>query len=323
MPQSSFPHLIAPMKATNGELPTGPGWQHELKWDGMRLLVHIHDGELTLRSSNQLDVTVRFPELAGLADAFGGRDIVLDGEAVALDETGRPDFAVLQQRMHISDPVEAQRRSVVIPAALQIFDLLYFDGHDLMGLPLADRRRTLEALVEDGPAWRVTTAHDDGAPLLALADEQDLEGVVSKKLDSLYRPGSRSSAWRKVKIRRHQEFVVGGWAAGEGQRRGRLGSLLVGYYDDRGGLRYAGRVGSGFSQAELRRLLDRLQPHERVTSPFAEELPRADLVGATFVDPVMVVEVAYAEWSPIGRLRHPSYLGERIDADPSAVTSEI
>ncbi len=313
-----FPVKIAPMKATPGELPTSAGWSFEVKWDGMRLLAHVNEG-LTLRTSNQIDATGRFPELAELPDVFGGKSAVVDGEVVALDGAGRPSFEVLQHRMHITNPREVALRAAEVPVALQIFDLLHFDGHDLTGLPLSDRRKVLHSVVDAGPAWRVTTVHSDGAALLAVADQQHLEGIVAKRDDSTYTPGSRSPAWRKVKIRRHQEFVVGGWSPGTGTRANNLGSLLVGFHED-GALRYAGKVGTGFSTAELRRLLDKLRPLVVDADPFVPTVPHPDGAGATFVRPVLVVEVAFAEWTSSGRLRHPTYLGERLDVDPQSVT---
>ena len=313
-----FPLKIAPMKATPGDLPSGAGWSFEVKWDGMRLLAHINDG-LTLRTSTQIDTTARFPELAKLPDVFGGKSAVVDGEVVALDGDGRPSFEVLQQRMHITEPREVQRRAAEIPAAFQVFDLLHFDGHDLTGLPLVDRRKVLHSVLDAGSAWRVTTVHEDGVALLAVAGQQHLEGIVAKRDDSTYRPGSRSAAWRKVKIRRHQEFVVGGWSPGAGQRSNHLGSLLVGFYDQ-GSLRYAGRVGTGFSSAELKRLIDKLTPLVVDADPFAPAVQRPDAHRATFVRPELVVEVAYAEWTSARRLRHPAYLGERLDVDPRSVT---
>jgi len=293
---------------------------YELKWDGMRVLAHL-DGRTTLRSANEIDVTHRFPELEGLHDAVGTKPAVLDGEVVALDDEGRPSFSRLQHRMHVGDRVEAVRRSGDVPVGYQVFDLLHFDGHDLTALPLRDRRRLLVDLVGPGPAWRVTDQFDDGAALLDHARTHRLEGIIAKRLDSPYVVGGRSRSWRKVKIRLEQEFLVAGTTAGAGGRGGSFGSLLLGYWDD-GELRCAGRVGTGFSDGELARLRDLLAPLAADDDPFSPPLSGVERRNASFVHPEIVVQVAFAEWSPDGRLRHPTYLGQRHDVDPTDVGVE-
>lgn len=307
------------MKAVLGELPAGDGWVYELKWDGMRVLAHL--GEHTdLRSTTGAAITHRFPELELLHEEVGV-PAVLDGEVVALDDDGRPSFSRLQRRMHVGDRSEAVRRAADVPIGYQVFDLLHLDGHDLMGLPLADRRRLLHDLVDNGPAWRVTEQFDDGDALLALAREQRLEGVMAKRLDSAYVAGGRSSDWRKVKVRLEQEFVVAGFTTGTGGRANSFGALVLGYWDD-GRLRCAGRVGTGFRDAELRRLGDMLAPLVVAEDPFEPALSGAEARATTFVAPEVVVQVAFAEWSPDDRLRHPTYLGQRDDVDPTAVARE-
>ena len=314
-----------PMKATAGDLPSGEGWLYEIKWDGMRLVVTVDadaDPAVQLTSATGKDATVSYPELAELHRALGVRSAVLDGEVVAFDESGRPDFGRLQQRMHVSNRREAAERAAAVPAVLLLFDLLALDGNDITGLPLAERRRLLESLVEPGPHWQVPTAHDDGAALLDAAIERDLEGIVAKRVDSTYRPGSRTREWLKVKVRRRQEFVVGGWAPGDGGREGRIGGLLVGYHERPGGpLRFAGRVGSGLTDREIEVLAGLFAPTTVDACPFDPEPPRLHARGAVWVEPQVVVEVAYAEWTGEGRLRHPSYAGRRVDVDPDAVTA--
>jgi bifunctional non-homologous end joining protein LigD len=321
-----MPRTLAPMKATAGELPEGEGWTYEVKWDGMRALAFVERGGLRLQSANLRDVTVSWPELAGLPAALPTEAVVLDGELVATDDLGRPSFTRLQQRMHVAVPAEAARRANEVPASYVVFDVLHLDGHDLTGLPLSDRRRLLAQVLEPAPRWRPSPVHDDGVALLAAADEQGLEGVVAKLEDSRYEPGARVRTWRKVKVRRHQEVVVGGWLPGEGTRSGRLGALLVGVYDEAGvpgPLRYAGRVGTGFKEAELQRLAALMGPLTIDACPFDPPPPRADLVrGATWLRPELVAEVAYGEWTTDHRLRHPSYLGLRTDKDPDQVTRE-
>lgn len=319
---SSLPKPIAPMKAVTGELPRGEGWAFEIKWDGIRAVAPIGGGRHQLWSSNTIEMTARFPELDGLHEAVGDTSAVLDGEIVTFDERGRPSFGLLQHRMHVADPREARRRAAEQPVAYQIFDLLHLDGHDLIDLPYVDRRRLLEDLVEPGPSWSVPPYHrDEGEVLLHSAAEQGLEGLVAKKLTSTYLPGKRSRSWIKVKVRPQQELVVGGWTEGEGSRRNRLGALLVGYYDD-GVLRYAGKVGTGFDEAELERLDPLLRGLARATSPFDPPPPRPIARRAHYVEPELVVEVQFGEWTGDGRLRHPSYLGQRFDKDPEEVVRE-
>lgn len=314
------------MKATAGSLPDGDGWTYEVKWDGMRALAFVEDGRLRVQSSNERDVTVSWPELADLPASLPVATALLDGELIATDDLGRPSFSRLQQRMHLTNPAEARRRSALVPVSYVVFDLLHLDGHDLMGQPLADRRRLLEGVVEPGRSWRCSPMHDDGEALLTAADQQGLEGVVAKRLDSTYQPGTRTRLWRKVKVRRRQEMVVGGWLPGEGGRAGRLGALLVGYHevaDDGRPLRFAGRVGTGFTEAELGRLAALLGPLATDVCPFDPPPPRADLVrGARWVRPDLVAELAFAEWTDDGRLRHPSYLGLRTDKPAGEVTRD-
>lgn len=314
------------MKATSGALPVGDDWLYEIKWDGMRLVVTIDNRPIfnhpvRLTSANGKDATASFPELAGLAGALGVDSAVLDGEVVAFDERGRPDFGRLQQRMHVSNPRQAAERAAAVPAVLCLFDLLALDDRDVTDLPLVERRRLLESLVDNGPHWQVPAAHDDGTALLDAADDAGLEGVIAKRRDSRYRPGSRTREWVKVKVRRRQEFVVGGWGAGEGGRSGRIGGLLIGYHDEPGGgpLRFAGRVGSGLSDREIDALTGLLV--SRDTSPFDPEPPAIHRRAVTWVEPTVVVEVEYAEWTSEGRLRHPTYAGRRVDVDPGDVTA--
>lgn len=315
---------IEPMKATSSDdAPTGDNWVYELKWDGMRIIASIDDDQLKLQSRNLLDVTHSFPELSGLTAAAPGlSSFVLDGEVVAFDGDGRPSFNQLQHRMHVADPTDASRRAKTSPVSLVIFDLLHVDGNDLYPLAFSERRRLLEQLVENGPTWRLTDVHDgDPDVLLDIVTEQGLEGLIAKQLTSTYTEGKRSSAWRKIKPRRRQELVVGGWVSGEGRRGGTIGAFMVGYYDETG-FRYAGRVGSGLNERELKRWPPLLSEHARATSPFVDEIPH--VVGRTrhWVDPEYVIEVAFAHWNTNGQLRHPSYLGQRVDIDPASVVRE-
>jgi bifunctional non-homologous end joining protein LigD len=313
------------MKATGGDLPIGAGWTYEVKWDGMRALCFVEDGRLRIQSYNERDVTVSWPELAGLPDALPVAQVLLDGELVATDDDGRPSFGLLQQRMHVADPAEAVRRAAEVPVAYVAFDLLHLDGHDLTGMPLSDRRRLLDQVLEPAARWRTSPLHDDGPALLAAATAQGLEGVVAQRLDSRYEPGRRTRTGLKVKVRLRQEMVVGGWLPGEGNRTGRIGALLVGYHPAAGPgpLTFAGRVGTGFKDAELQRLGRLLDDLATDVCPFDPPPPRAEILrGPRWVRPELVAELEFGEWTGDGRLRHPSYLGLRNDKAASEVTRD-
>ena len=335
-----LPRSIKPMKAVLGDGlppddPDAPQWTYELKWDGMRVLAYVDpaaDPTVHLESSNQRDVTASFPELATLVDATGGRPAVFDGEVVAFAD-GRPSFGRLQQRMHLTGAAEVALRRAEVPVLYEVFDLLHFDGHDTTPLPYEDRRRLLTSLLEDADetagdrrCWALSEAHDDGAALYDAARANQLEGVMAKRRASPYEPGKRTPNWRKVKVRWEQELVVGGWLAGEGNRAGRLGALLVGYHDpDAPGrpLRYAGRVGTGFTEAELRRLGALLDALADDACPFDPPPPRPVARAAHWVTPDLVVEVSFGEWTSDGILRHPAYLGQRDDKAAADVEREL
>ncbi len=315
--------LPSPMKAVSGTLPhDDEAWGYEIKWDGMRILVAI-DGGLRGLSATGRDVTGRFPELAPLGDSLSGHRVGLDGEVVALRD-GRPDFGRLQHRMHIANPAEAARRAREEPLVYLAFDLLHLDGIDTLDLPYLERRRLLGELVEPGPTWQVPAYQEgQGAALLALADRQGLEGVMAKRLQSRYEPGRRSGAWRKVKVRRRQELVVGGWTPGEGRRGTHFGALLVGYYEPGEPLlHFSGGVGTGFSGDELDWLQARLDERATDDCPFHGPLPRPVALHGRWVRPELVAEVEFGEWTAEGRLRHPSYVGLRDDKEPTAVVRE-
>ncbi len=312
-PANRWP-FVPPMKAEPADHPPrGDDWLAELKWDGMRLQVHRRDGAVRLLSATGRDRTGAFPELAGLADAVA-TDAILDGEAVVFTD-GRPDFGRLQHRMHVDTPTG--ELVATHPVVFVAFDLLHLDGHDLTPVALDDRRRLLEQVLDDGPSWRVPPAADDPAPLLTLAEERALEGIVVKRRDSRYRPGERSPHWRKIKIRRHQEFVVGGWIP-SANAPDVIGSLAVGVHDAQGRLVACGSVGSGLDERTRELLTARLRPAE---CPFQGDLPPYERP-PRWVDPTEVVEVAYGEWPDGGTLRHPALLGLRTDQAPADVRRE-
>lgn len=308
-----------PMLATPGPPPTGPGWAYELKWDGVRALLDLSGGRLRVFSRLGNEVTAAYPELAGLGGQL--EDALLDGEVVVLDGSGRPSFAVLQRRMHVRDAAQAARLAAQLPVTALVFDVLRLYGVDLTDRPYSERRATLERLALSGPHWTVPPAFDDGPATLQASAEQGLEGVVAKRLDSPYRPGTRSRAWVKVKRVRSQEFVVGGYERGEGARAATLGSLLLGVYADAAGkpLRYVGRVGSGLTGRALTELVGRLAPLRRASSPFDGPTETGT---AWWVEPRLVVQVRFSEWTPDGRLRHPVYEGLRTDKNPVEVVRE-
>jgi bifunctional non-homologous end joining protein LigD len=315
-----MPERIVPMLARLAPLPADDaGWAYEIKWDGIRAIAYSRPGRLRLETRNLNEVTGRYPELRGLNAALSHHEAVLDGEIVAFDERGRPSFERLQRRMHLTGEATIRRMARELPVIYVAFDLLHLDGRSLMDRPYEERRTRLLELELQGERWR-TPAHQigDGRRLLDVARDQGLEGIVAKRVDSRYEPGRRSGAWLKIKNTRRQELVIGGWVPGEGRRRDRIGALLVGYYAD-GELRFAGKVGTGFDEAELARLAHLLAPLRRDTDPFTGP-PRPR--NAVWVEPRLVAEIEFTELTSQNMLRHPSYKGLRTDKDPADVRLE-
>jgi bifunctional non-homologous end joining protein LigD len=317
-----MPARIAPMLARAGSLPAEDGgWAYEVKWDGVRAIAYSRPGELRLDSRNLNDISDSYPELLGVNAALGSHSAVLDGEIVAFDAAGRPSFEALQRRMHIGSRAQARRLAKGTPVVYVIFDLLWLDGHSLMSEPYSSRRERLQSLALNGTSWQAPDhVVGEGRTLLTAAADQGLEGVVAKRLESVYQPGAQTREWVKVKRVGRQEFVVGGWMAGKGKRSRSIGALLIGVYDSDGALRYVGRVGSGFSDSELQRLSGLLEPLRRERSPFTsgEQPPR----GALFCEPELVVEVEFANWTDAGNLRAPTYKGLREDKQANEVVRE-
>ncbi|WP_168916118.1 ATP-dependent DNA ligase [Microcella flavibacter] len=325
----------APMLATrhdpaagdeDGPAGEGGGWAMEMKWDGIRAIATVAGGALELRSRNGIDLTASYPELAVLVDRVEGsvRDggpVVLDGEIVALDAEGRPDFSLLQRRMGATKPKDVALARRAVPVQLLLFDVLTAGGERVVALPYDDRRALLEQLVASGGAVSVPpsvgTSLDEA---MATSLELGLEGVVAKWRASPYRPGRRSPDWVKLRHERAQEVVVGGWRAGEGERRDDLGALLLGVPGPEG-LRYVGRVGTGFSAAERRRILAALEPLAASPSPFLD-VPAEDAAGAHWVRPERVAEVSLTGWTGGDRLRHAVWRGWRPDKRPGDVVRE-
>ena len=321
-----MPEALVPMLAKAGPLPRAGDWAYELKWDGVRALVSSEPGRIRIESRNGRDITASYPELRALNRALSHHRAILDGEIVAFDEDGRPSFGRLQQRMHLTNESQVRRRAQEVPVVLVLFDLLWLDGHSLMHLPYDERRARLEALELTGPNWQTPAAHHgDGAALLEATARQGLEGLIAKRRDSPYEPGRRSGAWIKVKNVNRQEVVIAGWLPGEGRRASRIGALVVGVHDETdppSPLRYAGRVGTGFTDRTLDELRERLEPLRTDHSPFGHHpqgLPR----NVQWVTPSLLAEVEYGEWTSDGLLRHPSFKGLRADKDPADVVREL
>jgi bifunctional non-homologous end joining protein LigD len=311
------------MLATLGTLPTGPGWAYEYKFDGVRAVCYVTaGGDTRVMSRNEHDVTASYPELAAALPR--GRQLILDGELVALDAHGHPSFARLQRRMNVHEPTPDLLADV--PLTYDVFDVLALDGKPTVALPYEQRRELLtgldlgEGLIVVPPNF--TPGRDGGLDeVLARARAGKLEGVIAKRLDAPYAPGRRSPDWIKAPFIRTQEVLVVGWKAGEGRRAGTIGSLLVAVRDRAGGpLSFAGGVGTGFTDAMLHDLAGRLAPLRRDSAP-VDDVPRSFTHGVEWVEPVTVGEVEYRSWTDDGRLRHSSWRGLRPDRRPDEVVA--
>jgi bifunctional non-homologous end joining protein LigD len=315
-----MPELIQPMLARLSTLPADEfEWAFEVKWDGVRAIARSRPGRVNFVSRNGNDVTAAYPELRALNRALSSHEAILDGEIVAFDERGHPSFQALQARMHLRSDSAVRRGARSTPVTYVLFDLLWLDGHSLMDLSYAERRARLEALNLDGEHWRTPEyLAGDGTAFLAASREQGLEGIIAKRLDSRYTPGGRSGGWLKIKNVQRQELAIGGWTEGKGSRSRQIGALQLGVYEN-GALRYAGKLGTGFNAQDLERLAGLLGPLARKDSPFIGPQPPK---GAHFVEPELVCEVEFTDWTPAGALRHPSYKGLREDRPAAEVVRE-
>lgn len=315
----AMPAPVRPMLATAGPVPADGRWRYEFKWDGVRAIVTAAGDAVRAWSRNDLDITPSYPELAGLPGLVHGRRVVLDGELVALDEAGRPSFALLQERMHVRTPGRALLARV--PVRYYVFDVLYLDDSPTLQEPYERRRERLDGLGlpgdpgRDGAVACVPRCFDDAGRTTAAARAFGLEGVVAKRLGSPYRPGERSRDWIKHPFVTTAEVLIIGHRPGRGRRAGTIGSLLIATPAGDGTLRFAGGVGTGFTGADLQHLQQLLAPLRRAT-PAVPGIPREHSRGATWVEPVVLGEVAYRNRTPDGLLRHPAWRGLRPDKQP-------
>ncbi|MCU1513365.1 MAG: ATP-dependent ligase [Microbacteriaceae bacterium] len=298
-------------------------WAFEMKWDGIRAIATVSHGTVTLTSRNGIDLTASYPELSVLADAVGDHPATLDGEIVALDRKGRPDFGLLQQRMNLTGFRDVERARASTPVHYMLFDLLALDGRSLVKNELDSRRQALESLVDPPaggavqvPPQFVGSLHD----AISTSLELGLEGVVAKRRDAGYEPGRRSRSWLKIKHHRAQEVVVGGWRPGQGRRANGVGALLLGVPDGTG-FRYVGKVGTGFSDAVLDGFTTTFASRTRV-KPTLDGVPAAEARDVHWIRPDLVGEVEFAEWTATGRLRQPSWRGWRPDKSPKDIHLE-
>lgn len=318
------PAPVPPMLAVEGPLPVGGGWAYETKWDGFRCCMRVGpDGTTKLTSRLGNEITNVYPDLHGvLADATGGRSAVFDGELVVLAPNGRPDFHLMQFRHQRGPTAELLRTA---PVTFIVFDLLRLGAEVLLATPYTRRRHLLADLPVSNSRVAVPrhfTADDiDPNELLTIVEEQGLEGLVAKRLESRYHPGQRSRDWIKRPLIKTQEVVVGGWRPGKGNRDNRVGALLLGGHDADGNLLYIGDVGTGFTERALDEMLDLLTPLARAASPFHNEVPPDRRRDARWVTPTLVGQVVYRQFTSDGRLRHTAWRGLRHDVLPEQVST--
>ena len=317
---AAMPSSIDPMLATLASKAfSDPDWLYEIKWDGFRIQAVVNDRRVRLLTRNLKDGATYFPVLLGMPTWIEASEAIVDGEVVALDDAGRPDFGLLQERL--GDPAA---RDLVY----QVFDLLYLDGRSLLQVPLEARKRLLQSVLRSHPRVRFA-AHvlGEGEAFYRAAQDQELEGIIAKLRRSRYEPGRRSPAWLKIKVRPEQELVVGGWTPGEGNARD-LGAVAVGVYDD-GRLRFSGKVGSGFDGRTRRLIRERLADLETETPAFDPAPPRdyrgrwgGELRNVHWVRPELVIRAELGGWSRDGMVRQAAFKGIEAGRDPKTVTRE-
>ena len=307
------------MLAISAERPfTKRGWVFEIKYDGVRVIAERRGEDVRLIGRSGEDITIRYPEIAEAMRGLAVESIVLDGEIVAYDESGRPSFGRLQKRMLISKPRDVVAAMARVPVRAVFFDCLAIEGHDLRRLPLLARKACLaRALPPAGVIQAGDHLDEQGEAFFAAVNEMGLEGIIAKRADSRYE-GRRSTDWVKIKCQRRQEFVIGGYTEPKGSGR-HFGALHVGVYEN-GALRHVTRVGGGFDDATQDQLWRELQPLARAASPFGDTGPNGR--GNHWVEPRLVCEVRFTEWTADGGLRHPIFIGLRTDRKPEEVNRE-
>jgi bifunctional non-homologous end joining protein LigD len=320
----AMPDHVKPMLALAGAPPkSDKGWAYEFKWDGVRAMLYVEGGRVKALTRNDKSLNTTFPELRDIGLHLGSRSAILDGEIVALDKNNRPNFGTLARRLHVTSKTAIEKLEHSTPASFFAFDLLYLEGRSLLDLPYDERRALLDSLKLNGETFATppSITNTSGIEMLRIAQERGLEGVVIKRRNSRYSPGIRNGDWVKVKNVHTQEVVIGGWTQGKGEREGSLGALLLGIPTSNG-LTYVGKVGTGFSVASRKELLELLAPLARKTTPFSTPLSHAETALAHFVRPEIVGEVQYAEWTNDNILRHPSWRGLRNDKSAEEVVRE-
>jgi len=316
-PSEALPKKLDPMLAESDETASSdPNWLYEPKVDGYRVIAFLHDGQVRLQSRRGIDLTVAFPEIVADLQTQAVDSMILDGEIVALDATtGRPSFNHLQNRRELKTPTEVAAAQREAPVVMLCFDLLHFAGINLRGAPYTDRRRYLSQCLLTTPHLQLVHALDNAEKLYAASLAAGFEGIVAKRKDSTYQPGKRSNAWLKIKATQTAEFVVGGYTKGKGAREA-LGSLLLGYWSG-SKLHFAGHVGSGLDDRVIAELGKRFGKLERKALPFVEKPPLQR--PTTWLDPELVVEVSFAEWTPDGMLRAPVFQRVRDDIESRSI----
>ena len=313
----AMPAFIPPMLATLVGAPfDDPDWLFEVKWDGFRVEAIVDGADVRLRTRGEQDASRYFGPFLDPPTWLDARRAIVDGEVIALDERGEPDFALLQARIKgrgaAAEPT---------PFVYEVFDLLHLDDRSLLDEPLEERRRLLAGVLRPDPRVRLSEhVEADGIAFFEAARERNLEGIMAKDRHSPYVPGARSMAWQKVKIRPEQELVVGGWVTGAGKAVD-LGALLVGVYED-GDLRYAGKIGAGFTNSNRAELLAAVAPLATEAPPFATPPPRAAARGARWLRPELVIRAEFAGWTGDGLVRQAAYKGIELEKDPRKVIRE-
>jgi bifunctional non-homologous end joining protein LigD len=317
-----LPQHVRPMLASPGALPHhDEEWAYEIKWDGVRAITFVDGGRVRIESRNGKDLTKDFPEFRSIGEFLGARPCVLDGEIVVMGPDGLPDFGLLLRRLHVGSATAVKKLELEFPASYVVFDLLHLDGQNLSNRSYDDRRVALEDLHLSGDAFTTAASYRNvkGADILRGTKESGLEGVIAKRRDSRYLQEHRGGEWIKIKHIRTTEVVIGGWTEGTGNLEDNLAALLLGIPEGTG-LRFIGKVGTGFSAAERRALQGRLTRIVRKTSPFQPTSSLVEKAPHHFVRPILVGEVQFTEWTAKSQLRHPSWRGLRLDRDAEDVS---